>query len=140
MLKAKPNITSAEHRSMIEKLFSYGTLQIESVQLENFGRKLIARPDALMGYEIRDCLINDPKIVSISGKAIHPIACFTGDHSHTVLGTMFEITAEELIKADKYEVDDYKRIQCTLKSGEQAWVYVQSGLNIDTKYFEKGQY
>jgi len=40
--------------SMTEKLFSYGTLQIESVQLDSFDRKLIGQPDVLLGYEIRD--------------------------------------------------------------------------------------
>lgn len=123
---------------MIEKLFSYGTLQLESVQLNNFGRKLPAQSDELLGYEIRDCLIKDPKVVTTSGKAVHPIACFTGNLTHTVRGKIFDLTPEELIKADSYEVDDYKRIPCILKSGEQAWVYVQSGLNIDINYFKKG--
>jgi len=46
---------------------------------------------------------------------------------------VFEITPEELAQADLYEVDDYKRVKCRLKSGIDAWVYVQSGLNIDVK-------
>ena len=50
----------------------------------------------------------------------------------------FEITSEELQAADKYEVDDYRRIKRTLRSGEQAWIYVQSGLNIDPIYLEQG--
>ncbi|GAB4222634.1 MAG: hypothetical protein Tsb005_15080 [Gammaproteobacteria bacterium] len=123
---------------MIEKLFSYGTLQIENVQLANFGRKLVAYSDALVGYKIRECLITDPKVISTSGKAVHPIACFTGNPEDVVPGTTFDISYEELQQADKYEVDDYKRVRCRLQSGEQAWVYVQSGLNIDPQHLQQG--
>lgn len=123
---------------MNEKLFSYGTLQLESVQREHFGCTLKGHADVLPGFEIRDCLISDSNVVSTSGKSIHPIACFTGDAQDGVTGMVFEISSQELEEADKYEVDDYKRIKRTLKSGEQAWVYVQSGLNIDLKYLHNG--
>ena len=36
---------------------------------------------------------------------------------------VFEITAEELANADKYEVADYKRVAAPLASGRTAWVY-----------------
>ena len=64
---------------MSEKLFSYGTLQLDKVQLETFGRLLNTKPDILQGYEIRDCLILDPEVIAASGKEYHPIACFTGN-------------------------------------------------------------
>ncbi|MDE3145475.1 MAG: gamma-glutamylcyclotransferase, partial [Bacteroidota bacterium] len=41
-----------------------------------------------------------------------------------IKGSVFAITGEELMQADKYEVDDYKRIAVTLESGKVAWVYV----------------
>jgi gamma-glutamylcyclotransferase (GGCT)/AIG2-like uncharacterized protein YtfP len=41
-----------------------------------------------------------------------------------VTGMVFEITAEELTAADRYEVAQYSRVEVTLKSGVQAWVYV----------------
>jgi gamma-glutamylcyclotransferase (GGCT)/AIG2-like uncharacterized protein YtfP len=41
-----------------------------------------------------------------------------------VAGMVFEITAEELAAADRYEVADYTRVNVTLKSGLRAWVYV----------------
>lgn len=34
------------------KLFSYGTLQYESVQLSTFGRKLSGAADSLLGYKL----------------------------------------------------------------------------------------
>jgi gamma-glutamylcyclotransferase (GGCT)/AIG2-like uncharacterized protein YtfP len=39
-------------------------------------------------------------------------------------GTVFAISATELAAADDYEVDDYRRIEVPLRSGEHAWVYV----------------
>lgn len=123
---------------MVEKLFSYGTLQLENVQLENFGRKLVGSSDLLRGYEIKDCIIKDPEIINISGKSVHPMACYTSNFNDIVRGMVLEVTFEELQEADRYEVDDYKRIKRVLNSGEQAWVYVQSGLNIDATFLEEG--
>ena len=34
------------------------------------------------------------------------------------------MTEEELIVADKYETDDYKRVKAILDSGKETWVYV----------------
>jgi gamma-glutamylcyclotransferase (GGCT)/AIG2-like uncharacterized protein YtfP len=42
-----------------------------------------------------------------------------------VQGTVFDITAEELAAADKYEVSDYERVSAQLESGSTAWVYVK---------------
>jgi len=41
-----------------------------------------------------------------------------------VEGTVFCITADELLAADDYEVDDYTRVLVPLRSGVRAWVYV----------------
>jgi hypothetical protein len=35
-----------------EKLFSYGTLQYEAVQLDTFGRTLLGQKDVLLGYRL----------------------------------------------------------------------------------------
>ena len=40
-------------------LFSYGTLQLDQVQLENYGRKLKGNKDLLKGYRIEDLEIAD---------------------------------------------------------------------------------
>ena len=111
--------------SRMEKLFSYGTLQLETVQLEQFGRLLDGHPDTLTGYQIKDCAIQDPAVIKTSGKTIHPIACFTGHNLDEIPGVVFKVTAEEMQQADSYEVDDYQKVQCTLKSGKQTWVYVK---------------
>ncbi|MEI7933194.1 MAG: gamma-glutamylcyclotransferase family protein, partial [Alphaproteobacteria bacterium] len=49
-----------------------------------------------------------------------------GDTQDRVPGTVFEITAEELAAADRYEVADYKRVSAKLASGLTAWVYVKA--------------
>jgi len=107
-------------------LFSYGTLQDKSVQLANFGRELIGHADALSGYQQIFVEITDLKVVATSGKTHHPIVQASANPSHEVAGTVFEITASELASADSYEVSNYKRVSVLLKSGVQAWVYVQS--------------
>src|SRR5262245_2525311 len=107
-------------------LFSYGTLQLENVQMSLFGRLLRGEPDALVGFEQSAIAIDDPQVVKLSGKTHHVIVRFNGREDSRVTGTVFEITDEELIRADQYEVDDYKRAQTTLASGKDAWVYVDA--------------
>lgn len=43
-----------------------------------------------------------------------------------VEGMVFEISGEELLQADKYEVEDYRRISVTLESGKKAWIYISA--------------
>ena len=104
-------------------LFSYGTLQQEDVQLENFGRILLGRPDILLCYQLKEIEIRDKVVLRISNSKFHPLIIFTGNEKHKVHGTLFEVTIEELLKADNYEVDDYKRIEVILGSGHRSWVY-----------------
>jgi hypothetical protein len=106
-------------------LFSYGTLQDKAVQMANFGRLLLGRPDSLLGYALLPITIDDPIVVALSGKSQHMIAQ-RSSAADEVTGIAFEITADELAAADRYEVAEYKRVQVTLKSGLQAWVYVQA--------------
>jgi gamma-glutamylcyclotransferase (GGCT)/AIG2-like uncharacterized protein YtfP len=108
----------------VENLFSYGTLQLESVQLSTFGRKLEGDADCLVGYKLSFVTIEDEAVVTVSGMAAHPIITYTNNANDTVNGTVFTITADELQQADEYEVDDYERISIQLQSGKTAWVYV----------------
>lgn len=70
--------------------------------------------------------ISDPEVLALSGEQMHPILRHTGNPSHMVLGTVFEISKMELFKADEYEVSDYKRVAANLKSGDKAWIWVAS--------------
>lgn len=107
-----------------EKLFSYGTLRYEAVQLETFGRKLSGRPDTLCAYKIALLKISNPDVVRKSGEALHPVLSYTANENDRVEGIVFNVSKEELEKADEYEEADYKRIAVRLKSGIDAWVYV----------------
>ncbi|MGH6908909.1 MAG: hypothetical protein ACREEG_01890, partial [Phenylobacterium sp.] len=53
------------------RLFSYGTLQLERVQLSTFGRPLHGTPDAMVGYRLEPMEITDPEVIAISGANIH---------------------------------------------------------------------
>jgi len=109
----------------MEKLFSYGTLQIEQVQLDTFGRLLKGRKDVLRKYRMENLKITDPAVIKSSGTDIHPILQYTGNERNFVEGTIFEITGDELLKADRYEVADYKRRKLLFESGTEAWVYLK---------------
>lgn len=104
-------------------LFSYGTLQLEKVQMENYGRLLNGKKDVLAGYQIKNLEISDPVVLAKSGKKIHPIAIKTGNPNHKIEGVVFELTEHEMLATDKYEVSDYHRVLEVFESGTKAWVY-----------------
>ena len=108
----------------MENLFSYGTLQQKKVQLDTFGRPLEGKRDVLQEYCISQIKIKDKSIIKLSGKEIHPILIFTGNIKDEVEGTVFRINFSELLMADRYEVDNYSRVEAILQSGTKAWVYV----------------
>jgi gamma-glutamylcyclotransferase (GGCT)/AIG2-like uncharacterized protein YtfP len=105
-------------------LFSYGSLREPQVQIANFGRLLAGHADTLREYSLSCLKITDPEVVRISGASQHTIIYFSGNPSDVVTGMVFRVTAEELAKADAYEVSDYRRVAVQLSSGRQAFVYV----------------
>ncbi len=109
-----------------ELLFSYGTLQMERVQLSTFGRRLTGTADALRGFELTSFTIADQAVIAVSGKAQHTMAVFTGRASDVVSGTVFAITPAEMNNADKYEVSAFRRVAVVLESGLRAWAYVDA--------------
>ena len=100
---------------LTESLFSYGTLQTPAVQLATFGRRLQGRPDTLVGYRLTTIRIEDED---------HRNLQFTGSASDYVEGTVFEVTKKEIEQADAYEPDEYERVSVKLKSGQDAWAYL----------------
>lgn len=109
-----------------DKLFSYGTLRYEHVQIANFGRKLHGKEDVLTGFILTTIEIKDPSVVATSKEAIHPIISYTGNKNDRVQGMVFDVSSEEIGLADLYEVSDYKRIKVQLDSGVSAWVYANA--------------
>jgi hypothetical protein len=114
-----------------ENLFSYGTLQIEEVQLSTFGRRLEGKSDILAGYRLTLIPIPDQTVVARSGETHYRNIQFTGSATDLIEGTVFTVTEDELEQADVYEEDaDYQRVMVQMKSGLDAWVY----LNIDQEH------
>ena len=107
----------------MEKLFSYGTLQLPQVQESLFGRILAGTKEELHGYKVETLKIKDQAVIEKSGTDMHPILVQTSKPQDVVAGMVFEITQAELEKADEYEVDDYQRTLATMRSGTQAWIY-----------------
>ncbi len=110
----------------MELLFAYGTLQLETVQIATFGRRLAGTPDTLAAFELVSLTIDDPAVVALSGKATHHMAAFTGRAADQISGTVFAVTPVEIQKADGYEVAAVKRVAVVLQSGASAWAYVDS--------------
>jgi gamma-glutamylcyclotransferase (GGCT)/AIG2-like uncharacterized protein YtfP len=107
---------------MKELLFSYGTLQKEKVQLELFGRLLNGAKDILGGYKLSPVEIKDESFLA-KGEDKYQLTLIPSK-DEIVEGTIFEISEEELLLADRYEPENYKRIKVTLRSGKEAWIYV----------------
>lgn len=98
----------------METLFVYGTLQDPKVQSAVFGRVVSGSPDSLVGYRKSQ--------ITIDG-VVHAIA--SADAAYTLPGQVIEVTPEELAEIDRYEGEDYRRIQVRLRSGRVAWVYCE---------------
>lgn len=62
----------------MELLFSYGTLQLERVQLKTFGRLLRGTKDILVSYSISKIEISDEDVIATSGERYHPILKLLG--------------------------------------------------------------
>lgn len=86
---------------------------------------LSGREDSLPGFKQSMIAIEDADVLAISGKTHHPIVHRSSAANDSVPGIVFEITADELVAADRYEVAAYERIAVTLASGVTAWVYVR---------------
>lgn len=107
-------------------LFSYGTLQDPNVQLATYGRLVEGKADSLPGYVLIDLVIDDPQVVSLSGKNVHTIARRTDGAEDRIYGTLLFLTSPELMSSDDYEVEAYARTEVTLESGRKAFVYVEA--------------
>jgi hypothetical protein len=108
---------------MNQHLFSYGTLQKESVQLALFGRVVPGWPDTLNGYKVVPIEITDRAFLAKGEQKMQLTIVPSTDENDCISGTALELTEEELLHSDKYEPANYKRIKVVLASGKEAWVY-----------------
>ncbi len=104
-------------------LFSYGTLQKDEVQLELFERLLNGTSDLLSRYRAASVEIKDEAFLA-RGENSQQLTLIASDNENDLVqGMVFEISYDELLRADKYEPDGYIRVRVKLASGKQAWVY-----------------
>ena len=108
-------------------IFAYGSLRQEEVQRSILGRALNGHPDDLVGFERGSVKIEAANVDNEAARTHHANVIKTDDHNTRISGMVFEITAAELAKLDRYEAEfSYKRVPTTLASGGEAWVYVHS--------------
>ncbi|MEH3032655.1 MAG: gamma-glutamylcyclotransferase [Aeromicrobium erythreum] len=104
-------------------VFSYGTLQLDSVQREVFGRPVPVEPAAVLGHVLGEVVVDDPAVIAASGTEIHPLLLPSDDPSARVEGVVLRLDDAQLAAADAYEVDAYARVRVPLEGGGEAWVY-----------------
>lgn len=104
-------------------VFSYGTLQLASVQKAVFGGPVPSTPDAVVGHVLGEVVIEDPAVLAASGQAVHPLLVAVDDPHSRVEGVVLELDDTALAAADDYEVDAYTRVRVRLASGREAWVF-----------------
>jgi gamma-glutamylcyclotransferase (GGCT)/AIG2-like uncharacterized protein YtfP len=102
----------------MEQLFAYGTLKDKEIQETIFGRILKGTSETLTGYAIKEIQIEEEY-----GLAPYPIIVSTQNQKDRIDGILYELSSEELQKADRYEGKHYTRIQVKLESNKIAWVY-----------------
>ena len=102
----------------MEKLFAYGTLKDKDIQENVFGRILQGVPETLMGYVVKEILIEEE-----FGMESYPIIAPTNNNEDTIEGIVYDLTLQELQLADTYEGSHYKRVEVQLQSNEFAWAY-----------------
>lgn len=109
---------------MTEHLFSYGTLQDEKIQLALFGRNIKGINDKLPGYKLSTIENKSYKQNEESEPPFYLIALPSNNSNDLIDGMILELTTPELLVADAYESDDYRRVEVFLQSGKKAWVYI----------------
>ena len=100
----------------MENLFIYGNLKKPELQKKVFGRVAESSEDSLKGYKKSQ--------INIEGE-IFPILINSKNPWDFVVGSVIEVTGDELKKIDRYEGEEYKRKKVILSSGKESWVYVK---------------
>ena len=104
-------------------LFSYGTLRQHEVQQALFGRAVAGAEAELTGWRIATVRIDDARVVGLSGLDKHRMLR-RGSSGDRVPGAALDLTDDELLIADDYETDAYRRVETHLSDGRAAFVYV----------------
>jgi gamma-glutamylcyclotransferase (GGCT)/AIG2-like uncharacterized protein YtfP len=113
---------------IVPLIFSYGSLQQEAVQISIYGRPLGGEADELVDWVRGQIAVPKSHKAAAAGLTHYANVTFSPGSASRVPGTVFELTAAELVITDAYEEDaEYVRVVAALASGRSAWVYVSSG-------------
>ncbi|MDW8851940.1 gamma-glutamylcyclotransferase family protein [Flavobacterium sp. MMLR14_040] len=105
----------------MEQLFSYGTLRSKEIQRQVFNRILIGKPDQLLGHKLKSLQIEEE-----FGMADYVVVVPSADASDIIHGVVFDVSNADLAKVDIFESNSYKRVRVKLKSGTEAWIYMEN--------------
>ena len=97
------------------RLFVYGTLLEGSIQELVIGRRIAGEAAVLTGYR---------RTTTILGGGAYPILVEDSD-APAVEGQILDVTDDELARLDEYEGEGYRRVQVTVESGAECWVYTK---------------
>ena len=111
-------------------LLSYGSLQQRDVQLANYGRELEGSADVLVGYQLVPLAISDPRVLALSGKAVHGIARAQAATPLTASPAWCSSSATPNSRpATPMRLPNILGSKLRSKSGRSEWVYVGPPLN-----------
>ncbi|RMX02223.1 gamma-glutamylcyclotransferase [Corticibacter populi] len=106
-------------------LFTYGTLQRLDIQRHVFGGPLVGTPDELHGHTRLEVeLIDDA--AALAGQTRYPMLRPANANAAPIAGLVYELSEIQLQRADHYEGPAYARVRVVLRSGREAWVYVDA--------------
>jgi len=95
-------------------IFTYGTLMDESVRTRVLGKEITGKNDSLSNFKLKQHSI------------LYSYPVVEKDEGNNVVGMVFEVTDNDLVKLDYYESDYYRREKVTLDSGVKSMVYVEN--------------
>lgn len=122
----KANVIRVEKQKK-HRLFSYDSLISQDLQRQLYGRRLQETEDKLSGYTLKEAKLNGSSKSKDSN--ITQTVVVSKESRDKLLGTVFEITGEELVQTDRYMGTNYDRVVATTDGGTEVWIYIEhSGL------------
>lgn len=118
----KANVIRVEKQKK-HRLFSYDSLISQDLQRQLYGRRLQETEDKLSGYTLKEAKLNGSSKSKDSN--ITQTVVVSKESRDKLLGTVFEITGEELVQTDRYMGTNYDRVVATTDGGTEVWIYIE---------------
>jgi len=96
------------------KIFTYGSLLDDDVREKVLGRVIDGKSTVLLGYE------------KIPHSHFYIYPTIIKNTSKKVEGKIFDVSALDLERLDRYETQLYKKIPVTVSTGEKALTYIEN--------------